>query len=99
LNHRHQQLHRTCPVHLFADDAFDLADHAQPHGHVVVNARAQSFDKPSSHHQLMAHDLGIGGGFFEGGDKKLGGFHGRVAAGWFGGKVCTRRGGLGVQAA
>ena len=32
-------------------------------------------DHAGAHHQFMAGDLGVGGGFFEGGDQELGGFH------------------------
>jgi len=56
--------------------ASTLRDHAQPHGHVVVDAGAQLLDHAGAHHQLVADHLGIGRRFLEGGNKELGGFHG-----------------------
>ena len=76
LHHRHQELDRTGAVHLFADDGFDLADHAQAQRHVVVDARTKALDEAGTQHQLMAGDLGVGGRFLERGDKGLAGFHG-----------------------
>ena len=40
LHHGHGQLYRAGLVHFFADDGFDLANHAQPQRHVVVDASA-----------------------------------------------------------
>ena len=75
LHHRHADLDSASPVHLLAHDRFDLADHPQTHGHVAVNTGSELFDHPRPHHQFVAGDLGVGGGFFEGGDQELGGFH------------------------
>jgi hypothetical protein len=36
---------------------------------------------PGAHHELVADDLGVGGGFLEGGNEELGGFHRMVAIG------------------
>ena len=76
LHHRHQQFDRAGGVHLFADDRLDLADHAQAHRHVAVDAGTQALDEPGAQHQPMAHDLGVGRSFFQRGDEEAGGFHG-----------------------
>jgi hypothetical protein len=57
-------------VHFFTHDRFDLADHAQAHRHVGINARTQALDHAGAHHQLVADDLGVGRRFFKGGNKK-----------------------------
>ena len=76
LHHRHGDFNGTGTVHFFAHDGLDLADHAQTHGHVVVDASTQLFDHASPRHELVADHFGIGRSFFEGGDEKLGCFHG-----------------------
>ena len=48
LHHRHGHLDGTGAVHLLAHDGLDLADHAQAHGHVVVDAGAQALANSSS---------------------------------------------------
>jgi len=75
LHHWHGHLDGAGAVHFLAHDGLDLADHAQAHGHVVVDTGAQLLDHAGTHHQLVAHDFGVGGGFLEGGDEKSGGFH------------------------
>ena len=77
LHHRHSQLNRARAVHLFTNDGFNFADHAQAQRHVVVDASAQALDHPGAHHQLLADDICVGWGFFQSGDQKLRGFHGR----------------------
>ena len=71
LNHRHGHFNGAGAVHFFAHDGFDLADHAQAHGHVVVNAGAQFFDHAGAHHELVADDFSVGGCFFERGNEEL----------------------------
>ena len=68
LNHRHGHFNGASAVHFFAHDGFHFANHAQSHGHVVVNASAQAFDHACAHHELMADHLGVCGRFFEGGN-------------------------------
>jgi hypothetical protein len=75
LHHRHRELDGTGAVHLLAHDRLDLADHAQAHRHVGVDARAELLDHAGAHHEPMARDLGIGRRFLEGGDKESGSFH------------------------
>ena len=75
LHDRHQQLDSAGPIHLFANDRFDFANHPQAHRHVAVDAGAEPLDEPGAHHQLMADDLSVGGGFLECGYEELGGFH------------------------
>jgi hypothetical protein len=77
LDHGHQQFDRAGTVHLLTDDGLDLADHPQAHRHVVVDAGTKPFDQARAHHQLVADDLRIGGGFLERGNEELRGFHGR----------------------
>jgi hypothetical protein len=79
LHDRHQQLDGAGAVHLFADDGLDLADNAQTHRHVVVNASGQPLDQARAQHQLVAHDLGVGRCLLEGRDEELGSFHGTRA--------------------
>ena len=78
LDNGHRQFDGASPVHFFTNDGFHLADHPQAHRHVVVNASTQLFDHARTHHELVAHHFGIGGCFFEGGNQKLGGFHGSL---------------------
>ena len=77
LDHRHQQLHRAGTIHLVANDRFDLAYHPKRNRHVGVDAGPEPLDVAATHHQLVAHDLGVRGGFLERGDEELTGFHGR----------------------
>ena len=76
LNHGHGAFDSACAVHFFAHDRFHLADHAQAHGHVGVDASAELFDHARAGHELVAGDLCIRRSFFEGVDVKLAGFHG-----------------------
>ena len=76
LHHRHGHLDGTRAVHFLPHDGFDLANHAQAHGHVAVDAGTQLLDHARAHHQLVADHFRIGGRFFEGGNEKLGCFHG-----------------------
>ena len=71
LNDGHRHFNCTGLVHLVAHDGLDLANHAHPHRHVVVNARAQLFDQTGARHQLVAGDFCVGRGFFQGGNVKL----------------------------
>ncbi len=75
LHHRHGHLDGARAIHFLAHDSLNLADHPQPHGHVVVNAGPELFNHPGTGHELVADDLGVGRSFLEGGDKKSGGFH------------------------
>jgi hypothetical protein len=75
LHHRHQQFNGAGAIHFLAHDRLDLADHAQPHRHVGVNAGAQFFDHAGAGHQLMAGDFSVGRRFLERGYEELGGFH------------------------
>jgi hypothetical protein len=75
LHHGHREFDGAGAVHLLAHDRLDLADHAQAHRHVRVDARAELLDHAGAHHQPMARDLGVGGRFLEGGDQELGSFH------------------------
>jgi hypothetical protein len=63
LYHRHQQLDGAGGVHLFADDGLDLADHAQAHRHVAVDARAQALDHAGAQHQAVVTTSASAGAF------------------------------------
>ena len=78
LHHGHQQLNRAGAVHFLAHNRFHFAQHAQAHRHPSVKPRGVGFDEPRTEHELMAGKHGFGGGFFEGGNEKLAGFHGSV---------------------
>ncbi len=75
LHHGHQHFHRTTGVHFLTHDLLDLADHAQTHGHIRIEARAKLLDHAGTHHQLVRDDLRVGGGFLERGNEELGRFH------------------------
>ena len=79
LDHRHHAFDGAGAVHLLAHDGLDLADHAQAHGHVGVDAGAQLLDHAGARHELVTDDFGVGGRFFQGADVELGGFHGGLA--------------------
>ena len=85
LHHGHGQFHRPSAVHFLAHDGFYLLYHAQAHGHVGIDPSCELLDHSGAHHELVADHLGIGGGFLEGGNEELGGFH-RTQSGWRG---CT----------
>ena len=76
LDDRHRHFNRASFIHLVAHDGFNLANHAQPHRHVAVNASAQLFDHAGARHQLVAGNFSVSRCFFEGGNVKLRGFHG-----------------------
>ena len=65
LNYRHAELHRTGAVHLFAHDGLDLADNAQPHRHIAVNASPELLDHAGAQHEFVAGNLGVGGCFLQ----------------------------------
>ncbi len=50
LHHGHRHFDGASAVHLFAHDRLDLADHAQAHRHVVVDAGAELFDHAGAGH-------------------------------------------------
>jgi hypothetical protein len=81
LHERHRQLDGAGAVHLLAHDRLDLADHAQAHRHVVVDAGTELLDHARAGHELVAGHFRIGGGFLERGNEELGGFHGRKVTG------------------
>ena len=98
LHHGHAQLDAPGFVELVTDDVLDLADAAQAHGHVGIQARTQLLDQTGTHHQLVADDFGIGRSFFERGDEELRGFHGNQCKGTAGLRDDhTRRSGTAVQ--
>ena len=68
LNHRHGHFNGASAVHFFTHDGFHFANHAQSHGHVVVDASAQALNHAGAHHELVAHHLGVCWRFFEGGN-------------------------------
>ena len=91
LHHRHGAFHGAGAVHLLAHDRLHLADHPQAHGHVGVDAGPELLDHAGARHELVAHDLGVGGRFLERGNVELGGFHegagGKAAAA---GRLCMQ---------
>jgi hypothetical protein len=78
LHHRHDQLHGAGAVHLLPNDGFHLADRAQSHRHVAVDAGGDLADHAGAQHQLLADDFGIGRGFLEGEQMELAGAHGSL---------------------
>ncbi len=76
LHQGHGQLDGAGTVHFFAHDGLHFAHHTQAHRHQGVNASTNFFDHAGTHHELVAGNFGIRRGFFEGGNKKLGGSHG-----------------------
>ena len=59
-------------VHLLADDGDDLINGALAEREVRVNAGAELADVAGAQQQLVAGDLGVGGGFTKGGNEELG---------------------------
>ena len=53
-----------------------FTQHAQPHRHPSIKAGRVGFNQTGANHQLVAGKRGFGGGFFQGGNEKLAGFHG-----------------------
>ena len=78
LHDGHGAFNRACAVHLLAHNGLNLANHAQAHRHIGINTCAQTLDKTSAHHQLVANDFGIGRRIAQGGEVELRSFHGRV---------------------
>src|SRR6185369_6347220 len=70
-HHRHKDLDRSGPVHLFADDSFDLADRFQPERQVIVDSGSDLSDHSGAEHQLMRNDFGISRSFLNCGYKVL----------------------------
>ena len=75
LRDRHRDLEGAGPVHLLADHALDLAQHAQAHGQPGVEAAREAPDEAGAQHQPVAHDLGVGRDFLEALDRILGQAH------------------------
>ena len=75
LHERHQQFDTGGFVHLVTDDGFHLADHAQAHRHVGIDAGTEAFDHACTHHQLVADDFRVRRCIFKCGNKKTGGAH------------------------
>ncbi len=60
-HHRgHQDLQRSRPVHLLAQDPLHLAKDPQPRGQVVVDPRSHFPEEPRAQHQPVADDLRVG---------------------------------------
>ena len=78
LHHRHHQFQGAGAVHLLADDVLHLFQDSQAHGQPAVQPRRQAPDEPRAQHELMAHDLRLGGGFLHGVDRILGKPHRRA---------------------
>ena len=74
----HQEFQVAGPVHFLPDDALDLLQHAPTERSPGVNASGELADHAGAHHQLVAGDFGIGGGFFGGVERELGDFHARM---------------------
>src|SRR6185369_9270834 len=62
-HHRHKDLDRSGPVHLFADDSFDLANRFQPERQVIVDSGSDLPDHSGTEHQLVRNDFGISRSF------------------------------------
>src|SRR5690606_12589345 len=73
----HRHLDRAGAVHFLAHHRFDLAQHAQPQRRPGVQAGGELADHAGLEHQLVADDLGVGGGFLFGAEVELRKAHGR----------------------
>src|SRR4249919_2092869 len=71
LDRRHQQFDRAGGVHFLAHRALDLAQHAQAQRAPRVQAGGELADHAGLEHQLVADDLGLGGGFLAGVEVEL----------------------------
>ena len=70
LDDRHQELDSAGPIHFFAHDGFDLAQHAQSQRHPGVYPGGKPLDHSGAQHQAMAGELGFRGSFLERRKKK-----------------------------
>ncbi len=75
LDDGHHELDGPCAVHLLANDLLDLAQRDEAERHPRVEAAAQLLDHARAKHQLLADDVGLGGGFLLGREVELGYAH------------------------
>ena len=75
LHRGHQKFQRAGAVHFIAYDGLDLAQHAQAKRQPAVDPCGLLADHTGAQHQLVADDLGVGRGFFQGAKRKLGKAH------------------------
>jgi len=66
-----QSSDRAGAVHLLAHDVLDLAQHAQAQRRPGVDAGGELAQHAGLEHQLVADDLGVGGGFLAGAKVEL----------------------------
>ncbi|KAG0928608.1 hypothetical protein G6F31_017657 [Rhizopus arrhizus] len=78
LDGRDLEFHGAGAVHFLADDAFNLAQHAQAQRRPGVQARCQLADHARTQHQPVAGQLGVAGGFLGGVQVELGEAHRRL---------------------
>ena len=67
LDSRHQHFLGAALVHFFPHNPLYLAQGAKPHRQPGIEAGGQFADHAGAQHQLVADDLGVGGGLSEGG--------------------------------
>ena len=75
LHHRHTQFLGAGFVHFFPHYGLHLAQHPQSQWQPGVEAGGQLADQAGAQHQLVTDHLGVGRGFFLGGDKEVTGAH------------------------
>ena len=81
LDGRHQELDSAGPVLLLADDLLDLVEDFQTERQPGVDARRLLLDHAGTQHQLVRHDLRVGGGFFQNRQEKAGQAHEAIPVG------------------
>ena len=77
----HEHLDAAGPVHFFADNLLDLAQHLQAQRQERVQTTRQLSNQPCTQQELMGYDFCIRGGFLEGRNERLRPKHGKVCGG------------------
>jgi len=75
LHRRHQEFLGASPIHFLANDLFDFAHNAKPHGQQVVDAGRDLSDHSGAKHISMADYLGVSRSFLQRGKQEFGSAH------------------------
>ena len=60
----HRQFNPAAAVHFFADNGFNLAQHAQAQRHPGINPAGEPFNQAGTQHEFVADNFGLGGRLF-----------------------------------
>src|SRR5260221_10436968 len=76
MHRRHEELDSSGAIHFLAHDGLDLAHDPKSKRHPGVDATGEPTDQTRADHQLVAHELRVGGGLLERCKKVSGSAHG-----------------------